>query len=89
MRIVFSQTEVFNFAKSCNKGQMFASLQKEKQIPSGRVLRRWRQVLRQDVDSIVLSVARFINQDAFPVVEGSERKCTWHGVQRYYIHFSV
>lgn len=89
MRIVFSQGEVFNFAKSRNKWQMLASFQKEHRVPSGRALRCWRQVLRQDVDSIVLSVARFINQDTFSFMEGSERKCTWHRVQRHYIHLSV
>ena len=89
MRIVFSQGEGFNFAKTRNKWQMLASFQKEHRVPSGRVLRCWRQVLRQDVDSIVLRVARFINQDNSSFMEGSESKCTWHRVKRYYMHLPV
>lgn len=89
MRIFFSQGEVFDFTHACNKWQMLASFQKEHQVPSGGVLRCWRKVLRQDVDSIVLSVTRFTNQDAFSFKERSERKHTWHRAQRYHAHLSV
>lgn len=89
MRIVFSQGEVFDFTNPCNKWQMLASFQKEHQVPTGRVLRCWRKVLRQDVDSTVFSVTRFINQDTFSFKERIERKHTWHRVQRHHTRLSV
>ena len=89
MRIVFSRGEVFNFTKSRHKWQMLASFQQEHRVPNGRVLRCWRQGLRQDVDSIVLGAAQFIKQDTFSFTEGSERKRTWHRGQRYYMHLAV